>query len=288
MLKRTIAEWITVAKISKETGHLFLEGASDASIIAHASGYPANIDFRTASEIDDDAEGSTALCGGNKLRLTKLAQAATTYGNIENLRCLVDSDFECFVENFDRSEAVFFTGCSNLPSLSLNFDCLRGFMMKGFGFLLDQDCWKFICKTLRFAFVARYIAACAERPNSAPNLADFVSSRKRLEFDRASYISRYFPGKKLEEAQKIEQIEEICEWITMDISRNCNSNDLFELLYRLLRDQSKISGSTPKGAIRQAYFSAIDDNLIRQGNLRTVGDWIASLASRARESSSIL
>lgn len=274
MLKRTIAEWVTVSKISKGTGHLFLEGSSDANILAHLFGYPPDIDFRTASEIDDDDIGSSALWGGHKLRLIKLARAAD---GLENLRCLIDADFSFFIEHIEQLSNVIDTGCANLPATTFNYEWLKGFLAKAYGLILDTDGWLFICGALRFAFAARYVAARMEHSVSAPELSSFITCRRGFKFDKSAYITRYFPGSQSSRASRCAEIEEICDWITIDIIYTCNSNDIFSVIYSVLRGHSKISGSTPRDAIRQAYFGAIDDRLLRQGNLELVGDWIASL-----------
>ena len=274
MLKRTIAEWVTVSKISKDTGHLFFEGSSDASILAHLFGYPQNIDFRTASEIDDDDLGSSSLWGGYKFRLINLARAADGFGN---LRCLIDADFSVFIEYMEQFSNLMTTGCSNLPATTFNYEWLKGFLAKAYGLILDMDGWSFICSVLRFAFVARYVAARIEHTVSAPDLSNFISSRKGYKFDKSAYITRYFPGSQPSRATRCAEIQEICDWVSIDITYTCNSNDIFAIIYSILRGTSKISGSTPRDAIKQAYFGAIDDKLLRQGNLKLVGDWIASM-----------
>ncbi len=275
MPKRTIAEWLTVAKISRETGHLFFEGASDARVVRDFFQYPPNVDFRTADEVESDGTSDHPLCGGHKRRLIELAVACAE-GSSSNILCYVDGDFAALISLIYRRGNIIETGYANLPVSTLTFSWLRSFLSKSYGFILDQPTWQFICEALRYAFFARFVNATSERSNHAPALSDFISLRQgNLNFDRKSYLVQYFqvqPGKIEATSTSIEQF---LHAIKRDIRYLANSNDVFDIVYSILRKMKKIESSTPKDTIRQAYFGAFDNNVFTQQNFKEVRDWIA-------------
>ncbi|GJD43842.1 hypothetical protein AFCDBAGC_1701 [Methylobacterium cerastii] len=280
MLKRTVAEWVTIAKISRETGHLFFEGVSDARVIQHASGYPPNIDFRSSDQIEYDTSEGTSFLGGNKLRLVALS-VASNRANCANIKCVIDGDFAIFTSLSDRNGCLTQTKFANLPVHSLEIGWLQGFFLKGYGYVIDSAKWDFIIQTLKFAFCARYYSANLKNPVAAPNVADHIKLQNKIAvFDNLSYLRAYFNCTLQGAAELCSQVQEYVGMIHSDI-RNCvNSNDLFDIIYKLLKLNGKIGGSVPASAIRQAYFSAIDDNVLRGKDFSELHGWISLYASR--------
>lgn len=279
MIKRTIGEWITVARISRDVAHIFFEGPSDARVIAHASGYPPGIDFRSADEVEsEEGQSKNPLISGNKLRLIVLAKKSSV-NNCDNIRCFVDGDFSLLVSHLLKSSCLFETEYANLPASTLTFRWLQGFMLKGYGFAIDENWWKFLCYTLKFAFVARFISACSQNPKKAPCASDFVVIDKgKLDFNENKYLSSYFGGDDHEISSLKTQITELIDWLECDIRRAVNSSDLFDLVYIFLKKGGKISGSTSRDAIRQAYFSAMDDNILEQDGFGLMREWMTGYA----------
>lgn len=280
MTKRTVAEWITVAKISHDVGHIFFEGSTDARIIAHASGYPSGIDFRSADEIDEEeGQSRSSLLSGNKMRLVVLASRASI-GKRDNIRCLIDSDFAIFVSHLYRSDCLFETEFANLPASTLTFKWLQGFMLKGYGITIDNNAWDFFCSVLKFAFVARFISSCSDKPRSAPSVSEFiVVKRDSVVFDNTGYIKAYFGLNPTEALDLKSKVDDTVEWLGGDIRRVVNSNDLFELIYIYLKRRGKISGSTSRDAIRQSYFSALDDAIFEQSGFDPLREWMKNYAN---------
>ncbi len=272
--KRTVSEWLTIARIAKDVKHLFVEGASDARVLAHAFGYPLNIDFRTADEIEFEIPHSHPLWGGNKLRLMELAFSIDS-SKTANMRSFVDSDFAPLVSYFVRSNSVIQSKSANLPSSTLSFNWMQGFLIKGYGCLLDNKKWEFLCYALKFCFVCRFLAAVQVRPRAVPCASDFVSLKKReLVFDALGYTGKTFDLKGADRLRRLSLIEEFLYFLQFDIKYLANSNDIFDILYSLLRTLGHISGSVPRDAVRQAYLAALDDAIFRGSDYAHLGEWL--------------
>lgn len=276
MIKRTIPEWVTVARVSRGTGHLFLEGRSDANLLAQAFGYPDNVDFRTADEVDVEGDDGSSLWGGFKLRLIKLGVEAASM-QVPNLVCLIDADFSIFVTLMCRKENIVQTEYANIPVFTLSFVWLRAFLIKAYGFKLDDLYWEFMCTTLKFAFLSRYLMACSNPPSGAPALSEFVAVKERKPvFDKNGYVRRYFKVNESEVDELTRRIDEAVDWAEAEVRHLSNSNDVFELIYALLRRSGRIGGAVPKETVRQAYFGALDERIVEQEGFRALREWIAS------------
>lgn len=274
-VKRTVDEWITVARVSRGSAHIFFEGPTDARVMAHAAGYPESIDFRSADEIEQDPTGASSLWGGKKMILMILSSRASAVP-ITNICCLIDSDFDFLISNIGRNANLIRTEFANLPVCSFTFEWLKAFLIKAYGEVLDDHMWKFICSTLKFAFVSRYIMACREHPNPAPAISDFVAFKGGIpSFSNEAYLSRYF-GNIRDRGSVTEDVHSLYDWLDCDVRYVANSNDVFDIIYVLLRKRGRISGSMPRDAIRHAYLAALDDNIINEDGLTSIREWISS------------
>lgn len=275
MIRRTVEEWVTIASVSKGVGHLFVEGGSDASLIAHLSGYPPNLDVRSAQHIDCDVSDGHSLWGGAKLKLLRLGEESKRRGNPNNLRCLVDSDFSSFVSYAEFLPTVLGTGYANLPCSVLTEARLNSFLLKGFGFSAPTELWQLFCTVLQRCFIARYLSARSPQPKPAPDIAGFVKySSSTFQFDEVSYLRSYFQvnSNKVPGIQK--DISDMSALSPSDIRYIANSNDMFSLIYGSLRKRQIIGGSYPLDGIKNAYFASMDDNLLDDTNFSQLRSWI--------------
>lgn len=274
MPKRTIAEWITVAKLSRNVGHIFFEGESDARILRSLLESPENVDFRTASEVDGAGLESHPFWGGFKLRLMILAFDAAKASS-GNLRCFVDSDFSSLVSHLYRSDNLFETKYANLPASTLTFKWLESLLSKAYGFALNDGIWDFFCKTVKFCFCSRFLMGCADNPRAAPNLASFVRFEKgKFCFDAREYVRKYFQVN-IDISEEIAQhLEDFCDWADFDIRHLANSNDVFDLIYTMLRKSGKIGASLPRDAIRHTYYAGMDKHIVKQSGFMELKDWL--------------
>ncbi|WP_139330435.1 hypothetical protein [Sphingomonas sp. Sph1(2015)] len=267
MISRTADEWVTVAKISKNIKHLFVEGESDARLLSHVYGYPDDVDLRVAREIERPDIQSHPLCGGFKLRLVDLAKSASD-ANIANLKCLVDSDFENLSPYVQRNANLFLTKYANLPVSTLQYEWTKAFLLKAYGFVLKDATWAFIVDTLHFCFVARYFSARSENPNSAPDMSKCVDYAKGLfSFNQVKYCSQFFDLNIKSTSPIIKKIKDEIDTINDDARRYINSNDTFDILHAILRASKLIGGGVSRDAVRQSFLGAADDDSLLEGTM---------------------
>lgn len=273
---RTIAEWLTIARVSKGTGHVFVEGPSDARILTHLSGYPSKVDIRTGADIDCHTSDGTPLCGGFKLRLLKLAVAAANKNSIDNVKCLGDRDFGTLASLTSCPSHFHQTDFANLPSTTFTQEWLKAFLLKGFGYLLTDAKWLAIQDCLRDSFFARYISATSDEPAKAPEVSTYISIKSEMIFfDRQKYVSDFFTrGDKRKAQDFLSDIDDFKAWMSIDVRYTANSNDIFDLLFIILKKSGKLSGSAAKETIRQAFMSAFSDDVSFSQEVSQVIEWI--------------
>ena len=226
--RRTISEWITVARVSRAVGHLFVEGSTDARILTHLSGYPTSVDIRTAGEVDYETEDGNSFFGGFKLRLTKLALESSLATSLDNLLCFVDADFACLVESVDRPSTLVRTDYANLPSEAMTQNWLKAHLLMCYGYVLSNDGWTTIVEALRDGFVARYISAQSDRPRPVPPLSDYCGVAKGcISFDRRKYLLEFFERLNFGARKMLIEFDMIKSLLPDDVRHSCNSNDMF-------------------------------------------------------------
>lgn len=275
MISRTVDEWATVAKISKGIKHLFVEGETDARLLAHIYGYPEDVDLRTAREVEDESSSSHPLCGGFKLRLVALSKAASSC-EVGNLKCLVDTDFESVFPFIDINGAIFLTKFANLPVSTLHFEWLKSHLLKGYGFTLTDKIWEFVLGTLKFAFAARFISTRNQNPKTAPDLVKFVSVEKgEWIFDKMRYTAQIFGLHQNNAAPHVTKVQQEASLMCGDPREYINSNDAFDLVYALLRLSKLIGGGVSREAIRSAFLAAASDACLYEG-AADASTWVKS------------
>jgi hypothetical protein len=277
--RRTISEWITVARVARTVGHLFVEGATDARILIHLSGYPTSVDIRTAQEVDCETEESNSFFGGFKLRLMKLALDSSSTPNLRNLLCFVDADFGCLVESVNRAFNLVRTDYANLPSEAMTQDWLKAHLLKCYGHVLSNDDWTTIIEALRDSFIARYLSAQSNRPRPIPLLSNHCDVAKGcVNFDRYGYMSEFSGRRNLEVQKILIEVDLIKSLLPHDVRHACNSKDLFDIIYGVLRKSKKISGAYPRDAVMSAFFGAFPNSIIPGTRLEFVIKWVKSFA----------
>lgn len=276
MTKRTIAEWVTVARISQGIGHLFAEGDSDARILAHAFGYPTNVDIRLAREIDVSDDESHPYWGGFKLRLIKLARSISSQKNANNMACLIDSDFSPLIAFSERYSALFQTTFANTPATTFQYHWFSGFLIKAYGITLSDENWKAVTAVLRFCFISRYLVGGLVKPNPAPDVSDYVSAKSSLiVFDYEGYVEKFFKIKKGQSISALNDVNEVLDMMEVDTRHLINSNDLFSLTYAVVRRLGNHGGSLSRDSVKHAFFGAFDDTVLTAEGVGTLNQWIA-------------
>lgn len=275
MPSRTVEEWATVARISRSVRHLFVEGESDARLLTHVYGYRDDVDLRLANEICESEIPSHPLCGGMKLRLVQLGVQANS-ANTENLKVLVDTDFETLKSYMTYNESTFLTSFANLPVSTFTFEWFKGFLIKSYGLILNQQTWQFINNTLKFAFAARFKSAVSPSPRAAPELGRYIAlSNREWKFDEQLYVAHFFELTRATALPRVGAITAELESFTDDPRLYINSNDLFDVIYSLLRHSKAIGGAVSRAAVRQAFFGAADDELLAHG-AGSASKWVAA------------
>jgi hypothetical protein len=256
-------------------GHLFVEGKTDAQLIADMTGYTRNVDIRTADEIEFDTSSGTAFCGGNKLKIVALAQEAHANSDSNNIRFLVDSDFDLLFTTVFAVRGLTKTDFSNLPVACLHVGWFRGFCVKAFGFVVSDEMWSDFSTIIARSFLARYIAARDQTLASAPSLRPYITVRAgRIEFDEPSYLRRYF-SVPADTAEKIgTEISDLCAWLNQDVRMTANTNDVFDLLYGVLRADRRIGGAFPQNGVVYAYLGAFDAEVTDQPRMKDLINWV--------------
>lgn len=273
--KRTIDEWLTVARVNGAIRTLFTEGPSDARLIAVAAGYPVDADVRSADEIELHNPATTPFLGSNRVRVTELAKAAKSRNETNNVRCLVDADFECYVSDIVVSERLLRTDYANLVVGCLTEGWLRDFFLRGWGVTLGAADWERAVDCLVFAFHARYLAAATDIGMPAPAVSEFMArDGGTITFDSVRYLSRYFGVTQARARALCTQIREMFEWALLDHRHRINSNDFFEYAHGFLRRLGAIGGGVSKDSVRSAILAALPRNLDAQPAVADVVRWL--------------
>lgn len=195
--KRTIAEWITVARVSGGVRHLFVEGATDARLLQHLSSHPTKTDIRTADEVDCNTDDGNSFFGGHKLRLIKLASESVVASCVSNILCFVDADFRILVESTAPKRNLIFTDYASLPAEAVTEKWLEHHFLKAYGYVLRPHDWNAIVDVLQNGFAARYLSSQLNRPHQAPAISKHCTITKgQLNFDKVSYVCDFFHIKK--------------------------------------------------------------------------------------------
>jgi hypothetical protein len=275
MISRTVDEWITVARISRSVKHLFVEGETDARLLSHLFGYPSDIDIRTAREVDKSSLPAHPMRSGFKLRLIELASTASVQST-SNIACFIDADFDRLVSNLKYPDNILLTEYANLPVCTLTYDWLQSFFIKAYGFVLTDDIWKFSISTLNYSFVARFISAKQDKPRGSPELSDYIRhSKGGWYFEKLLYTAHFFGLDKFSAGPRMKSVEDECDLYDGDHRNFVNSNDLFELLYAILRQSKTIGGGVARDTIKHTYFGSMDDDLLEVG-VAAARSWTAS------------
>ena len=275
--KRTPEEWATVVRISgPAVKHLFLEGNSDARIIASLLGYPAPCDVRSGDEIDDDLADATPFFGGNKLRLIKVAAAVEPWA-CPNVVCLIDADFAPFVEWHKRLIALRATDFANLPVTTLTEEWLRSFLLRSFGYVMSVATWKEICVALVTGFVARYLSAQSDEPRGAPDLGGACQIKEgELTFDADAYLQKFFGVTGLALSRMRSATEELSAVLDGDVRYAAHSQDTLDLVYFILKSSGRLTGSFPRASMKPMYIAAFQPEEGDRSVLSELNRWATS------------
>lgn len=255
-----------------------MEGTTDARVLSHLTGYQENVDIRTADEIDTSSTGND-FCSGNKAKLQNLATFAEQTGfPFENLLTFCDFDFGIFYHPIP-SPFIVYTDHANLFASSVNRHWLSGFFIQGYGLTVSDEHWCFFISVLKKCFLYRYYSAQNSINLAAPDIAEFVSYADSIfSFNWQAYVTKYFGTHTPIDILNF-CVTEIEPFLPNDLRYAINTNDLFSLAFAMLRRSKRISGSTPRDAIKNGMLGAGHFDIATLPKLGKIVQWAENFDS---------
>jgi hypothetical protein len=282
--KRTIEEWLTVARIVRSQRIVFVEGKSDAAALFLASGLPEYTDFRTADEIEHDP-ATTAFVGGNKKRVCDLLLELREFNHgkpiedrVENLKGLVDRDYECIAgeQHVQVDDFLYATQFANLFAGAVTFETVREPVYAGHGLLISEGVWTAAIEALRFCFAARYHNAREQLERSAPNAADYVVRREDgIGFEVLPYLQAYFGVQGVPREQLMMTVANYYD-PELDIRNYVHSKDFFGLIYGVVRLLRGGGGGLTESNVRSTLLAAMSVPACNQDGVAELVQWASA------------